>query len=106
MRIQLAEDAVSKAKISLEATRLDCAKQKKRLNELRRENDIISTIQSRGDYARDATKQLRSMEEEPNISFMHRAERIRRLVEPVAEWSNDAKALLVLIELEMKTIDT
>ena len=105
MRIQLAEEAVGKARISLEATRLDCGKQKKRLADLRKETELISTTQARNEHARDALRQVRLMEEEPNISYRHRAERIKRLVEPIAEWNNDAKALINLIDLEIKNLE-
>jgi len=104
VRLQLAEEALAKAKLSLEATRLDCNKQKKRLADLRKEAETVALARGRGDVAKSALKQIRTIEEEPNLSFSRRAETVRKLVLPLAGWSPEAKALLTLIDLELKHI--
>jgi predicted nucleic acid-binding Zn-ribbon protein len=103
-RLQLAEDALGKARVSLEATRMDATKQRKRVAELRKEAEAIEKLVSRGEYARTAMKQLRGLEEEPNLSFVRKAQRVRQLVEPMTDWSAEAKALVTLIDLEIRTM--
>ena len=104
VRLQLAEDALRKAQVALEATRMDATKQRKRVAELRKEAEAIEKLANRAEYARTAMKQLKGLEEEPNLSFVRKAQRVRQLVEPMVDWTAEAKALVSLIDLEIRTM--
>ncbi len=98
-KVHKAKEMVRRAEVSLEAAKLDRARQKRKVVELSDRLKLIEASDHKVNVCRAALEKLKSMEDgkEPKVN---KSAELKAILSSIADWSSHAKSLLTVIDLE------
>ena len=94
---------LAETRTSVEASRVERQRQRRRVGEVLREIEASETLQYRSSVVRRGAAEMARLEKlSGNLTTQEKAAAVRVLLEPLSGWNDHAKNLMQLIDLELE----